>query len=206
MVSRQRVVPALLVLSVACLILAGTAWSQYGPTATPGYTYNFGSNNSPLANRWPGSPAVVHVHHHYNGIMPGSANANLVTGYAPIDDWKFGFQQGTGTFFKPWQQDWGHLGFTGYMGQQGKYVGLVVASLTPGSPAAKMGLISGDFILEINGQPLTNYKQVTVLFDQTEEKPNAPLELEVWNPQTNRVSELSNHDGDDNDDDRDDDN
>lgn len=192
----RKKLAALLVVSFICLAIGGTAWSQYGPTATPGYTWNFGSNNSPLANQWPGTPAVVHVHHHYNGITPGSPNANLVSAYSPINDWKFGFQPGTGTFYKPWQQDWGHLGFTGYMGQQGKYVGLVVASVTPGSKAAKMGLVTGDFIIGINDEPATTYKEVGILFDETSDKPDAELSLKVWNPQTNRVSELTEENDD----------
>jgi membrane-associated protease RseP (regulator of RpoE activity) len=133
------------------------------------------------------APQVIHIHHHYH---VGSYSTELASAFAPQFAWNYGFQPGTGNIVRPWTQDWGHLGFTGYIGQRAQYTGLVVDTLTPGSPAAKMGLVQGDFILAINGQKVDNYKQVTILFDQTVDKPEAPLSLQIWNPTTGRTITL----------------
>ncbi len=91
-----------------------------------------------------------------------------------------------GGFIEPWKQDWLHLGFTGYLGQQEEISGLIVDTVTPDSPAAKMGLIPGDFILKINGVPLNSYRQVAVVFEETRENPKHEISFEIWNPHTRR--------------------
>ena len=89
-----------------------------------------------------GSPTVIHIHHYYN---PASPAANLISGYAPSTAWHYGYQE-TGEYTVPWKENWGHLGFTGYLGQHGGgvditpdslnvFVGLVVDNIAPGSPA-----------------------------------------------------------------------
>lgn len=136
----------------------------------------------------PGAPQVIHIHHHYSNLS--SPATEMSSAFAPGYAWNYGFQPGMGNVVRPWTQNWGHLGFTGYLGMQSGRTGLVVDKLTPDSPAAKMGLVSGDFILAINGQPVSDYKQVTILFDETVDKPKAPLSLKVWNPTTGRTMNL----------------
>ena len=153
----------------------------------------------------PAAPTVVHIHHHYyNSNAPTSAyntispTASLLSANSPQTNWNYGYQPGTGTYVRPLNQNWGHLGFTGYLGQHGgvdvtlqQFTGLVVYTVTPGGPASQMGLVPGDFILKINGVPLDSYKQITMLFEQTEQESGKPLALEVWNPNTRRTSTLT---------------
>jgi membrane-associated protease RseP (regulator of RpoE activity) len=142
---------------------------------------------SPTAG--PSQPMVVHVHHHYyNAALPSTQLANF---YSPQSAWNYGYQPGLQTFVTPWKQDWDHLGFTGYLGQQGEITGLVVDKLTPGSAAAKMGLVQGDFILSINGTPVDSYRQVAGLFEETKDDPKHKLAMEVWNPHTNRKNTIN---------------
>ena len=70
------------------------------------------------------------------------------------------------------------------------FAGWVVNTVTPGSPAAKIGLIPGDFILKIDGTPVDTYKAATLLFDQTLQGAKPEIELTVWNPNTRRTSVL----------------
>ena len=151
------------------------------------------------ANVSSGQPMVIHVHHHHYYYNPGSLSAEMASFYAPTYAWNYGLQPGTGRLYEPWKQNWGHLGFTGYLGQHGggvdvtlhTFTGLVVDTVTPGSPASKIGLVPGDFILKINGTPVDNYKQVTILFEETLEGAKPEIELTVWNPYTRRTSILT---------------
>lgn len=147
-----------------------------------------------------GQPQVVHVYHHYF-TNPASPATSMASGYAPMYAWNFGYQPGSGRTVEPWKQDWGHLGFTGYLGQHGGgvdvtasssnvFVGLVVDSVSRGSPAAKMGLVPGDFILKINGTPVDSYKQVAILFEQSRKSAKPEINFTVWNPATRRTTEL----------------
>ena len=96
-----------------------------------------------------------------------------------------------GGLVEPWKQNWGHLGFTAYLGQSGDKTGLIVDTVNPGSAAEKMGLIPGDFILKINGTPATGYRQVAALFEETAEDPKHQIALEIWNPHTRRTHNVS---------------
>lgn len=152
---------------------------------------------SPAATSAP--PTVVHIHHHYYNL--GSPQTERASAYAPKYAWNFGYQPATGQFISPWKQNWGRLGFTGYLGQHGGgvditlqpqnvFTGLVVDTVTPGSPANRMGLVPGDFILKIDGTAVDSYKQVALLFDQAESGNKPEITLTVWNPNTRRTSEL----------------
>jgi membrane-associated protease RseP (regulator of RpoE activity) len=143
-------------------------------------------------------PMVIHVHHHYYYPNPWSPMAAMASDYAPAYSWNYGYQPGLGTVYSPLQQNWGHLGFTGYIGEHGggvdvrlhQFTGLVVNTVTPGSPADKMGLVPGDFILKIDGTPVDSYKQLTILFDRTLESTKPEIEFTVWNPHTRRTITL----------------
>ena len=91
-----------------------------------------------------------------------------------------------GAFIEPWKQNWYHLGFTGYLGQQGDISGLIIDKVAADSPAAQMGLIPGDFILKINGTAVDSYRQLAVLFEETRENPKHEITFEIWNPHTRR--------------------
>jgi membrane-associated protease RseP (regulator of RpoE activity) len=152
----------------------------------------------PSTNANGGQPVVIHVHHHHYYQDPGSPTAAIASFYSPTYAWNYGYQPGLGTVYSPLQQNWGHLGFTGYIGEHGggvdvrlhQFTGLVVNTVTPGSPADKMGLVPGDFILKINGTPVDSYKQVTILFEQTLEGTKPEIDFTVWNPYSRRTSEI----------------
>jgi membrane-associated protease RseP (regulator of RpoE activity) len=55
--------------------------------------------------------------------------------------------------------------------------GVLIASVIADSPAARIGLKSGDRILAINNQPTANYRDVSRIIDASQ--PNAPVELTV---------------------------
>jgi membrane-associated protease RseP (regulator of RpoE activity) len=146
-------------------------------------------------------PLVLHVHHHY--YTPSGGRYQYTPAYRtylgaathatqdPViqrysQAFPTGAQNAIGAYIEPWKQDWAHLGFTGYLGQQGEISGLIVDKVTPGSSAEKMGLIPGDFILTINGTPLNSYRQVAVLFEETREDPKHEISFEIWNPHTRR--------------------
>jgi membrane-associated protease RseP (regulator of RpoE activity) len=169
------------------------AWLSTGSHAQAQYAA------PPVANANSGQPMVIHIHHHYYYNNLQSPMTGMASFYSPTYAWNYGYQPGLGTFYSPLQQNWGHLGFTGYIGQHGggvdvtlhTFTGLVVNTVTPGSPADKIGLVPGDFILKINGTPVDSYKQVTILFDQTLEGSKPEVELTVWNPNTRRTSTLT---------------
>ncbi len=164
------------------LAAAPCAGQMYGTVATP-----------PAAS---GAQVIQVHHHHYYNL--GSPATSMASHYSPQFAWHYGYQTQTGNYVAPWKQNWGHLGFTGYMGQHGggvevtaeTFVGLVVDTVTPGSPAAKMGLVPGDFILSINNVKVDGYKQAGVLFEETAKNKKEPLVLQVWNPHTRRTSNL----------------
>lgn len=146
-----------------------------------------------------GPPTVVNIHHHYYAAGP---YASTITAFAPSTAWHYGYQESTGAYVQPWKQNWGHLGFTGYMGQHGGgvditpdsgnvFAGLVVDTVFPGSRAQQLGLVPGDFITKIDGVAVDGYKQAAELFDETAANPKEPLELEVWNPNTRRTQTLT---------------
>src|SRR5262245_48957678 len=128
-------------------------------------------NAPPLSgNAGSGQPMVIHVHNHYYP-NPWSSMPESASFYSPTYAWNYGFQPGLGNYYSPLKQNWGHLGFTAYIGEHGggvdvrlhQFTGLVVNTVTPGSPADKIGLVPGDFILKINGTAVDSYKQVTIL-------------------------------------------
>jgi len=148
-------------------------------------------------------PMVLHVHHHYGGATTTGGQYIYVPHYRTylgastfagqpevLQRYSLFYPTASkavlGGFIEPWKQDWLHLGFTGYLGQQGEISGLIVDTVTPDSPAAKMGLIPGDFILKINGAPLNSYRQVAVVFEETRENPKHEISFEIWNPHTRR--------------------
>jgi S1-C subfamily serine protease len=55
--------------------------------------------------------------------------------------------------------------------------GVLIVSVVPNSPAARIGLQSGDRIVAINGQSTKQYREVTQAIAAS--RPNAPIELTV---------------------------
>ena len=167
---------------LGCVLIATNAQAQY-PAPAPAIP------NS-------GQPMVIHIHHHY--YTPASTFANQSPTFAQSLPYLYGNQNATGGFVQPWKQNWDHLGFTGYLGQHGGGVdvtlqvvsGLVVDTVTPGSPAAQMGLLVGDIITEINGTAVNGYRQVADLFEETREDPKNEIEMTVWNPNTRRTNTI----------------
>src|SRR5262245_5125184 len=87
-------------------------------------------NAPPLsANSGSGQPMVTHIHHHYYYPNPSSPMTMMASYYSPTYAWNYGYQPGSGTVYSPWNQNWGHLGFTGYIGQHGGGVDITPESL-----------------------------------------------------------------------------
>jgi len=63
-------------------------------------------------------------------------------------------------------------------------------SSIPSRPAARMGLVVGDFITTINGTAVDSYRQVAVFFEETRDDPEYKIEMTVWNPHTRRTSTI----------------
>jgi membrane-associated protease RseP (regulator of RpoE activity) len=55
--------------------------------------------------------------------------------------------------------------------------GVTVMGVVPESPAARIGLQSGDRILAINGKPTSSFRDVSRVIETS--RPNAPIELTV---------------------------
>lgn len=153
------------------------------------------------ANAADQKPLVLHVHHHYYtpsgaqninvphyrtylGASTFSQQPEVIQKYSRF--FPAGNQAAVGAFIEPWKQNWYHLGFTGYLGQQGDISGLIIDKVAADSPAAQMGLIPGDFILKINGTAVDSYRQLAVLFEETRENPKHEITFEIWNPHTRR--------------------
>lgn len=181
----QRLLPLAIFLFglTGCVLIAATAQAQYPPPA------------STVPNS--GQPMVIHIHHHYNTLA--STFLNQPATLPQSMPYLYGNQNVIGNYVQPWKQNWDHLGFTGYLGQHGGGVdvtlqvvsGLVVDTVTPGSPAAQMGLVVGDFITKINGTAVDSYRQVADLFEETRENPKHEIEMSVWNPHTRRTNTVS---------------
>lgn len=132
---------------------------------------------------------VVHIHHHY---MYGSPSP-LTTIQQPKATW--------GTGWDPWAEEegdtsalnWGKLGFFGYIGQRGTKAGLIVTRVVPKSPATQLGLVPGDFILQIGDAEVADLsvRKLDALFVSLTTKPKVKVTMVVWNSHTKRESTLN---------------
>ena len=83
--------------------------------------------------------------------------------------------------------DWPELGINTYAGQYGGTQGQVVVRVVPGSAAAKAGIVAGDVILALNGQPTPSADAMEAVFETA----NLKFTAEVWDARTGRKSTLS---------------
>lgn len=140
----------------------------------------------------PGAQApVVQVHHHhyyqpYGGYPPG---ATMATRYAPHMAYQYGFQPGLGTFYLPTRVDWGGLGFYGFLDANSPHEGLCVSRVVPGSPAQRMGLLVGDYIVKINGTKIDSYRKLREALAAAQAKDDVST-FDVWHLLTRRETTL----------------
>jgi membrane-associated protease RseP (regulator of RpoE activity) len=83
--------------------------------------------------------------------------------------------------------DWPELGITTYAGQYGGSQGQVIVRIVPNSAAAKVGLVPGDVILSLNGQPTPSADALDQLLDSA----NGQFTAQVWDARTGRTSTVS---------------
>ncbi len=83
--------------------------------------------------------------------------------------------------------DWPELGVATYSGQYGASQGQVVVRVVPNSAAAKAGVVPGDVILSLNGQPTPSADSLDTILDAA----NGRFEAEVWDARTGRTSTIS---------------
>ena len=55
--------------------------------------------------------------------------------------------------------------------------GVLISEVTPGSPAAKAGVRSGDILLEYNGRPVNNYRDLSFAVAETKVGASSKLKL-----------------------------
>lgn len=82
---------------------------------------------------------------------------------------------------------WPELGVTTYSGQYGKLQGVVIVTVQPGSAASKSGLVPGDVIQKLNGQPVANTDDLEKILDTAK----GEFTAQVWDARTGRTSTLS---------------
>lgn len=82
---------------------------------------------------------------------------------------------------------WPELGIVTYAGQYGGTLGQVVVRVIPGSAAARAGIVAGDVILTLNGQPTPSADSVEAILENA----NVQFTAEVWDARTGRKSTLS---------------
>lgn len=134
---------------------------------------------------------VIQVHHHYyfgygaygpQATSTVSQDSVFTPGYHP---WYEGQ-------VRPWDINWGKLGFYGYFGKQGDNMGLIVSKVDKGSPAEQFGLVPGDMIISIDGQNISDssYRVLEAIFAEITTKPEAKVSMTVWNMHTRRTNTL----------------
>jgi membrane-associated protease RseP (regulator of RpoE activity) len=146
--------------------------------------------------RPPAKPAetqekVIQVHHHhYYGYGAFGPQATSTVSQASV--FSPGFHPWYGGQVRPWDINWGKLGFYGYYGKQGENMGLIVSKVTPGSPAEQFGLVPGDMIVSIDGQDISDssYRILEAIFAEITIKPKASVSMTVWNTTTRRTHTL----------------
>jgi membrane-associated protease RseP (regulator of RpoE activity) len=131
------------------------------------------------------TPPVIHIHHHHYYAPYGSYSraAGLESGYSANTAFQYGFQPGLGNFYSPTKVNWGNLGFFGAFDQNSQHDGLWVLRVLTRSPAARFGLMPGDYIMKINGKEIESYRQLRAALKESAKKPDIST-FTVWDPDT----------------------
>ena len=191
--STQRMVTFAGVASLWLLGAAPIVAQDLGNQTMPQFTGDTGDDPDPDDSSTVGADTsrrvVVHIHHHY---MYGSPSP-LSSIQQPKANW--------GTGWDPWAEqegdtsalNWGKLGFFGYVGQRGTKAGLIVTRVVPKSPATQLGLVPGDFILQIGDVEVADLsmRKLDALFVSLTTKPKVTVSMVVWNSHTKRESTLN---------------
>lgn len=157
-----------------------------------GYLGQRNANGAPSAPQ----PTAIHVHHHYYNYQPNGPYSPLIAqqsdpGYVAGPGY-LGGAPSVSMEPKPWERNWGGLGFHAYLGQQGQHSGLIVSRVLPDSPASKLGLVVGDVILQVNDQVINDLpmRQIESLFLSLTTQAKADVTAQVFNQHTGRIGTL----------------
>ena len=148
-----------------------------------------GAISSPSA----AGPTVIQIHHHHyyqpTGPTPLIAQQSN-PGYAALT--YLGGSPSASMEPKPWERNWGGLGFHAYLAQQGQYSGLIVSRVYPNTPASRLGLVVGDVIINVNGKVINDLsnRQLESLFLGLTTQVKQDVVIQVWNSHTRRMSTL----------------
>jgi len=154
--------------------LGYAGWGGYGYNGGDTYVDN-SSNVTPVSDDSDdadsssdsSSSAVADGSSDASGSQSGAANPSG-NGSLPVDDWS-------------------ELGVVTYAGEYGSSQGQVVVRVVPNSAAAKAGIVPGDVILSLNGQPTPSAEALDTVLDTA----NGRFTAEVWDARTGRKSTLS---------------
>jgi hypothetical protein len=135
-------------------------------------------------------PAVIHVHHHY--YAPLGTDVTRGDPAARFSPTTYSYEDSAFDALPSLDRNWGDLGLFAYLGQQGDNDGLIVSRVTPSSPAAKLGLVRGDIILQINDVEVgdLSFRELQALFVRLSTTPKIKVTMQVWNVLTQRDDTL----------------
>lgn len=183
----------------------------FGPTQAYGYHPGYpGYGASPYAGLQPLSPAglgpyhpaVNHAWNPWGPLSPAGGNHPLTPLYPPNHPltplqppnhyvwpwWWYNYPNyGYGYGMYPFSNFWEMLGFYGHYGYYGPQQGMVVSGVNEGTLANQLGLVAGDVITAVNGEPVQNAEQ----FVQALRDAQGPVSLSVYDTRTGRTSNMS---------------
>jgi len=168
----------------------------FGPTPAygyhPGYPGYPGYGASPYAGLQPLSPAGLGPYHPLTPLYPPN---HPLTPLQPPNHYAWpwwwynypNYSYGYGYPTYPFSNFWEMLGFYGHYGYYGQQQGMVVSGVNGGTLANQLGLVAGDVITAVNGEPVQNAEQ----FVQALRDAQGPVSLSVYDTRTGRTSNMS---------------
>jgi S1-C subfamily serine protease len=136
-------------------------------------------------------PQVIHVHHHYYPAL-GDDDDSGGDPAARFNPDFYSFEDSAFDAMPAANRNWGDLGVYGYLGEKAGNDGLIVSRVSPNSAAAKLGLVRGDVITQINDVEVgdLSFRELQVLFTRLSTTPKIKVTMKVWNALTGRGESL----------------
>jgi PDZ domain len=152
-------------------------WNPWGPINPAGGNHPLAPltppNNHPLTPLYPPNHPLTPLQPPNNYVWPWWWYNNPSNGYT--------YQM------YPFSNFWDTLGFYGHYGYYGPQQGMVVSGVNSGTLANQLGLVAGDVITAVNGEPVKNAEQ----FVQALRAAQGTVSLSVYDTRTGRTSNMS---------------